>query len=107
VSENLACRSRVFGVVDLGSKWDLDFQVSSRSARLVGTFTVSSPLRGVDRAEAEVVEGVQPFVADEDDGAAMAAISPRRTSPGNVLFPAEGETAVASTPAADMNDGFV
>lgn len=75
MSENLAHRSRVLGVVDLGSGRHLDVEVASGSARFVGPFAMSTPLCRVDRAVAEVVEGVQSFVSDQDDSSTVAAIS--------------------------------
>ena len=36
------------------------------------------------------------FGAFQDDGAALAAVAATGTSPRHILFPAEGETAVAS-----------
>jgi hypothetical protein len=107
MGENLTDRSRVFGVVDLGSGWNLDFQVAARTSRLVGSLAVSTSLGRVNRAKTEVVEGIQAFVAYQNHVAAMAAIAARGTSSGNVLLPTKGRTAIASTSGADMNHGFV
>ena len=68
---------------------------------------MSPTLRRVDRAEAQVVEGVESFVTDQDDCATVTAIAARGTAPGDELLPAKGGTAVASTSGADMNHGFV
>jgi hypothetical protein len=75
MSENFAHRSRILGLVDLGSGRHLDVEVASGSAGFIGPFAMSTPLCRVDRAVAEVVEGVQSFVSDQDDGSTVAAIS--------------------------------
>jgi len=68
---------------------------------------MSPPLRRVDRAKAEVVEGVEPFIPNQDHGAAMATITAGGTSSGHVLLSAKGDATVTSTSGADMNCGFV
>jgi hypothetical protein len=61
----------------------------------------------VERRKREVVERVQPFVADQDDRAAVTAVAARRAALRDVFLAPEGDAPAPAAPAADVDSGLV
>ncbi len=54
-----------------------------------------------------MIEGVQIAAADNHDGAAAAAVAAGGTTSGHVLLATEGDAAIPTPPAEDLDSGLV
>ena len=68
---------------------------------------MASALRLVFRIKAEVHQRIVALARFHDHIAAIAAIAAGRSSPRNVLLPAESEAAVAAIPSFYSDCGFI
>ena len=63
--------------------------------------------RAVERLKAEIDEGVQRWIGDENDVSTVTPIAAVRAPVGNVLFPTETQAAAAAVAGFDADRGFV
>ena len=101
VAQQLAQHLAGVVVHDHGAHRHLDHEVLARLAGAVAAQAVLAALGGVDRLEAEVVEGVQAFVGDQEDRAAVTAVAARRAAVRDVLLAPERDAPVPTAASAD------
>ena len=91
------------GVLDQGAAGHGDHQVRGAFAKAAVAPAVLSPLGGVLALVAEIRQGGEVVVHLEHNAAAPAAVAPIGTAGGHVLFPVEGDGAVAPIPGFDFD----
>jgi hypothetical protein len=96
-----------FLVVDNGADRDLQGDVDTFTACLIGAFAVASTFGFVFGIEAEVDERVVALAGFHDDVTTLAAIAAGGASAGDEFFAAESEAAVAAVAGFDSDCGFI
>jgi len=95
------------GVEDECADGDVDAEVLSAGSRLVLSLSRSAVLGDEVSAEGQFVEGVEGWVGDEDDVAALATIAAVWSSARDEFLSAETDAAVAAVACPDVEDRLV
>jgi len=95
------------GVNNGGTYWHLKHPIVATSAGAITTLTGFSIVRAITAHVAVIDQGVQILVGFEDDTTPITTITAVRTTPGDVLFPAETKATVAAFPGIDADRDFV
>src|SRR5262249_42967184 len=96
-----------FAVVENGPDRDLQHYVFAISTRFVGAFAMSAASTFIFGIEAEMYERIVALAGFHDDVAAASAITARRSTAGDKLFPAERDNPVAAVAGLHPNSRLI
>lgn len=95
------------GILYAGTYRNRQNKILTLLASHLAAHTILPSLRLLDPYMTKINQRVQARVTDEVDTTPIAAVTTIGTTPGDIFFPAETHTAIASVTGHDFYSGFV
>ena len=94
-------------ITGAGSDRNAQYLVFATMTGTVGTAAVLTALGRMEAFETVIDQGVQVFIGNQIDIAAIATVSAIRTTVGNIQLPAKTDTTVTTVTGIDSNLDFI